>query len=137
MVYSNWLANDQLGGREERTCNIPAGKAILIPVLTGECRYDVPEMKNDEDLCRCAMAGNNYGVIEATVDGVKLKDLETYRTQSGYFNSIQVKDNIPSRVGNSEPLPSRIPIISLFNESESKCANLKSITIMLPLCRLS
>ena len=40
------------------------------------------------------MAGNEYGVIEPTVDGVKLKDLEKYRTQSGVFNSTQVENNI-------------------------------------------
>lgn len=40
------------------------------------------------------MAGDEYGVVEATVDGVKLKDLENYRTQSGIFNSTQVENNI-------------------------------------------
>ena len=40
------------------------------------------------------MAGDEYGVVEAIVDGVKLKDLESYRTQSGFFNSSQVENNI-------------------------------------------
>jgi hypothetical protein len=31
-----------------------------------------------DDLRRCASTGNEYGVIEATVDGVKLKNLEQY-----------------------------------------------------------
>ena len=56
-----WFLADQLGGREERTCSIPAGKAILIPLLNGECGYDVPEVKIDEDMCTCASAGNEYG----------------------------------------------------------------------------
>ena len=89
-----WFLADQLGGREERRCTVPAGKAILIPLLTGECGYEVPEVKNDEDMRRCATAGDEYGVIEATVDGIKLKDLQTYRTQSGYFNSTIVENNI-------------------------------------------
>jgi hypothetical protein len=89
-----WFLADQLGGREERTCTVPEGKAILIPLLTGECGYDAPEVKNDEDLRRCAMAGDEYGVIEATVDGVKLKDLQSYRTQSGFFNTSQAENNI-------------------------------------------
>ena len=89
-----WFLPDQLGGKEERTCNVPEGKAILIPLLTGECGYDDPAIKNDEDLRRCGMAGNEYGVIEATVDGVKLKDLESYRSQSGFYNSTQVENNI-------------------------------------------
>jgi hypothetical protein len=89
-----WFLADQLGGREERTCTIPAGKAVLIPLLTGECDYGIPEVKNDEDLRRCAMAGNEYGTIDAIVDGVKIKDLEKYRTQSGFFNISIPKDNI-------------------------------------------
>lgn len=89
-----WFLADQLGGQEERTCSIPAEKAILIPLLTGECGYDVPEVKNDEDLRKCATAGDEYGVVEATVDGVKLKDLESYRTQSGYFNITNAENNI-------------------------------------------
>ena len=89
-----WFLADQLGGKEERTCPVPEGKAILIPLLNGECGYEVPEVKNDEDMRKCASAGNEYGAIEATVDGVKLKDLESYRTQSGYFNSSIVENNI-------------------------------------------
>ena len=81
-----WFLADQLGGREERTCTIPAGKSVFIPLLVGECEFSTPELKSDEDLRRCASAGNEYGVIEATVDGVKVKNLEQYRTQSGFFN---------------------------------------------------
>jgi hypothetical protein len=40
------------------------------------------------------MAGNEYGVIEATVDGVKIKNLEQYRTQSGFFNLTIADGNI-------------------------------------------
>jgi hypothetical protein len=85
---------DQLGGREERTCIIPAGKSVFIPLLVGECEFSTPELKSDEDLRRCASAGNEYGVIEATVDGVKVKNLEQYRTQSGFFNITIVEGNI-------------------------------------------
>jgi hypothetical protein len=88
---SVWFLADQLGGKEERTCTTPANKAVMIPLLTGECDYEV---KTDEELRRCAMAGNEYGVIEATVDGVKIKNLEQYRTQSGFFNITIPEDNI-------------------------------------------
>lgn len=89
-----WFLADQLGGREERTCTIPEGKSIYIPLLVGECEYSTPEIKSDDDLRRCATAGNEYGVIEATVDGVKLKNLEQYRTQSGFSNFTIVEGNI-------------------------------------------
>ena len=100
-----WFLADQLGGQEERTCTIPAGKAIFIPLLVGECDYSMPDVKSDEALRRCAMAGNEYGVIEATLDGVKLKSLEQYRTQSEFFNIIIPEDNIyNSRAGSFRAL---------------------------------
>ena len=89
-----WFLADQLGGQEERTCTIPAGKAIFVPLLVGQCDYSSPDVKSDEDLRRCAMEGNEYGVIEATLDGIKLKNLEQYRTQSGFFNITIPEDNI-------------------------------------------
>lgn len=89
-----WFLADQLGGREERTCTIPTGKSIFIPLLVGECEYSTPDIKSDDDLRRCASAGNEYGVIEATVDGIKLKNLEQYRTQSGFFNITIAEGNI-------------------------------------------
>jgi hypothetical protein len=89
-----WFLADQLGGQEVRKCTVPAGKAILVPLLTGECDYGIPEVKNDDDLRRCAMAGNEYGTVEAIVDGVKLKNLDRYRTQSGFFNISIPEDNI-------------------------------------------
>lgn len=48
--------------------------------------YEVPEVKNDMDMRTFASAGNEYGAIEATVDGVKMKNLESYRGFR-YFNS--------------------------------------------------
>jgi hypothetical protein len=89
-----WFLADQLSGREERTCTIPSERSIFIPLLVGECDYSIPEIKSDDDLRRCATEGNEYGVIEATVDGVKLKNLEQYRTQSGFFNITIVEGNI-------------------------------------------
>jgi hypothetical protein len=89
-----WFLADQLGGKEERTCTIPAGAAIMIPLLTGECDTGNSEDKSDEGLRSCAMAGDEYGVVEASVDGKKIKNLEQYRSQSGYFDINVVDGNI-------------------------------------------
>ena len=35
------------------------------------------------------MAGDEYEVVEAAVDGAKLKNLESYRTQTGFFDRSQ------------------------------------------------
>jgi hypothetical protein len=89
-----WFLADQFGGREERTCTIPAGRAIFVPLLVGEYDYSTSEIKNDADLQRCVSQGNNYGVIEATIDGVKLKNLEGYRIPAGFFNITIPQNNI-------------------------------------------
>ncbi len=89
-----WYLPDKLTGKEDRTCYIPAGKAILIPILTGECDYSMPEVKNDQDLRQCAMAGNEHRTISASINGVQVKNLEMYRTQSGFFNITIPQDNL-------------------------------------------
>lgn len=90
-----WLLPDILSGKEERTCTIPHGKAILVPLLTGMCDDDNtdPNVKTDEGLRNCAMAGNEYGVLSASLDGSKLQDLNQYRTQTSFFNLTVPKDN--------------------------------------------
>jgi hypothetical protein len=89
-----WFLADALTGKEERTCTIPAGKAILAPTITGSCGYYDPTIKNDDDMRRCAIAGDEYGTIEVTLDGRKIQNLEQYRVQTGFFNLNITKDNI-------------------------------------------
>ncbi len=90
-----WFLTDIAeSGKVTRTCIIPAGKAILFPILSGECDYGEANIKTDEALRQCAIAGNEFGVIGATIDGVRLKNLEQYRIQSDFFNIKIVENNI-------------------------------------------
>ncbi|MGD9673289.1 MAG: hypothetical protein AB7U98_07410 [Candidatus Nitrosocosmicus sp.] len=89
-----WFLPDMLGGTEERTCIIPSGKSIFIPILVGECELSTPEIKTKEELPQCASAGNEHGVITAIVDGREVLNLGDYRTQSGFFNITIVEGNI-------------------------------------------
>ena len=50
--------------------------------------------KNDAEVCKCATKGNEFGVIFATIDGVRLQNLEQYRIQSDFFNIIIPENNI-------------------------------------------
>ena len=65
-----------LGGTESRHCSIPNGTAILLPLLHAECDYGIPSVKNDADLRGCARAGNNYGVITASIDGKPVDNVD-------------------------------------------------------------
>ena len=43
--------------------------------------------------CKCATEGNEFGVIFAIIDRVRLQNLEQYRIQSDFFNIILPEDN--------------------------------------------
>lgn len=90
---SVWFIPDILTGKEERTCTIPEGKAILVPLITGEC--DTSESQSsDAEIRQCSTAGDEYGAISATLDGQKIENLDSYRTATDFFNITYVKNNI-------------------------------------------
>jgi hypothetical protein len=88
-----WFLSD-LPGKIELTCTMPAGKAILFPILNGECDYGMENMNTDTKVRECAIEGNEFGVISATIDGVRLQNLEQYRIRSDFFNIRIPEDNI-------------------------------------------
>jgi hypothetical protein len=79
-----------------RDCTIPAGKGMLIPIINGECSFaEFPKMKSESELRACAKADQDkVKSIEATIDGVKLKDLQKYRVQSPLFKIILPQNNV-------------------------------------------
>src|SRR3989442_13912127 len=89
-----WFLADSLSGTEERACTVPAGKSILVGVLTGESNSGDPGLQNDQDIRRCATEGNDYGVIGATLDGRRIQNLDQYRIDSGFYNITIPADNI-------------------------------------------
>jgi hypothetical protein len=47
---------------------MPLDKAILVPVLTGNCDNDNPQSQmSDADLSKCATEGGDFSVISATL----------------------------------------------------------------------
>jgi hypothetical protein len=89
-----WFLDAPLSGKEERTCTIPTGKSILAAVLNGECDAGDSSLHNDEEVRKCATEGNDFGVISGTLDGVEIKNLGQYRTDSGFYNITALADNI-------------------------------------------
>ncbi len=76
------------GGAAERTCNLPAGKGILIPVLNAEYSYaEFPDLKTETDL-RGAVNADMDGArnMRLFVDGAEVKDLGRFRVDSPLFN---------------------------------------------------
>jgi hypothetical protein len=95
-----WFLTDTLAGNQERTCIIPSDKAVLLPVLDGRCWSDTtdPIPMNDQDITNCAKAGNEYGLISASIDGREIKDLDSYRAESPFFNITVPENNIYNNV---------------------------------------
>jgi hypothetical protein len=91
---SVWFLPDILTGKENRPCTIPEGKAIMVPLLTGECDTSDPASQSDADIRQCSTAGDEYGAISATLDGQKIENLDSYRTATDFFNITIAKDNI-------------------------------------------
>ena len=62
---------DNLGGEEIRTCTVPAGMAILAPLITGSCWDDDtdPKLKTEAGLRGCSREGQEFSAIRATLDG--------------------------------------------------------------------
>lgn len=74
-------------GGADRTCSVPAGKAILIPVNVAMCSYAEFPGATEEELHTCATEdeSSNPGLF-LSVDGVAFKDLEKYRVHSRAFD---------------------------------------------------
>ena len=83
-----WFLAGTTGGSAERTCTIPAGKAIFFVVVGSECDYaSYPNVKSEPALVSCAQADVNRAInLQATIDGVNLKQLDKYRATSPLFN---------------------------------------------------
>jgi hypothetical protein len=95
-VKDVWFLAQTTSGSGERTCTVPAGRGILLPLATNECSTaEAPALTTESALRACAVSGNEVNSIVAMVDGVKLKDLQHYRVQSPLFNVTLPENNIP------------------------------------------
>ena len=91
-----WFLVGTTGGLAERTCTIPEGNAILIPVINGECSYaEYPSFKSEAELRSCAITQIDKATqLKARIDGVDVTDLNSYRFQSPLFNLTLSENNI-------------------------------------------
>lgn len=91
-----WFLAGTLGGAATRSCTIPAGKAILFPIINADCSYsERPTLKTESDLAQCAKVGNNPTTnLQASVDGVNLQQLDKYRVTSPLYNLTFPANNI-------------------------------------------
>jgi hypothetical protein len=91
-----WFFPGTYGKSVVRDCTVPAGKAILFPILNSECSFgEFPNLKTIQQLRMCAKVFQDQVIqLQASVDGMPIPDLEKYRIQSLQFNFTLPKDNI-------------------------------------------
>jgi hypothetical protein len=75
------------GSFTERTCTVPAEKAILIPVGLVECSFAEQSGTNEEELHTCAEEDQSSNpILFLSVDGRQIQQIEKYRVHSRAFN---------------------------------------------------
>jgi hypothetical protein len=91
-----WFIPGTAGGSAERTCTIPAGKAILVSIINVMCSFATdPELKSESELRSCVKDDQDKVTsIELTLDGMNFQDLKKNRIQSPLFNVTLPNNNI-------------------------------------------
>ena len=91
-----WFLAGTVGGKAERVCTIPLGKAILVPIMNAECSFlDFPSAKTVSDLIKCSQEDNDNTIdLKASIDGKQLTNLEHYRVMSSLFNITIPQNNV-------------------------------------------
>jgi hypothetical protein len=88
-----WFLAGTGAGSAERTCTIPAGKAILLPIINSANVRTAGETK-EQLLAGVKELEDKVTTVEASVDGTPLQNLSNYRIQSPFFNETLPNDNI-------------------------------------------
>jgi hypothetical protein len=89
-----WFLAGTFQSLAERSCEIPTGKGILLPVLNVECSFaESPNLKTDSELSQCAKElVDKVTFVQASVDGVEVQNI--IRTQSPPFTVTFPEQNI-------------------------------------------
>jgi hypothetical protein len=88
-----WFLAGTSGGSVERTCTIPAGKAILIPVLN-TINIRAASETDEELLAGVKSLADSVTILEFSIDGMPLQDIWNYRIQSPFFDVTLPDDNV-------------------------------------------
>jgi hypothetical protein len=115
-----FLAGSFFGGTFERTCSIPPGKALFLPIVNaafgaavGDCDPTNPGVPCDVAVLRQAAKESMDPVtIEASIDGVPLRGLIDYRVQSPVFSVSLPEGNVPESLGLPAPSGTYEPMVS-------------------------
>ena len=91
-----WFLAGTTGGNAERTITIPAGKAVLLPVINVATSYsENPNLKTEEEMTSFIQAHmKDIAKREASIDGEKVDISEKHRVRSKSFEFSFPSNNI-------------------------------------------
>ena len=82
------------GGSATRSCTIPAGSSLLVPIINAECSEAERNGRTPAELRRCARGfADAFTGLSLTIDGVPVADLSRFRVQSQVFQFTAVEGN--------------------------------------------
>ena len=90
-----WFLAGTFKGPAERSCTIPADKAILSPVINFEASVAEGDGTTDEELsARAKFEMDQITNMRAMISGINVNELNQYRIQSPPFNVTLPADNV-------------------------------------------
>jgi hypothetical protein len=90
-----WFLAGALKGHAERTCAIPADKAILFPIINVEASTAEGDGTTEEALrARVKFEMDQITDMRATISGTVVEELRQYRIQSPLFTMTLPSDNV-------------------------------------------
>ncbi|SRR6266511_2580828 len=90
-----WFLAGTFGGEAERTCIIPAGKAIFFPILNDRISFAEHNFLTTETELRAYAKSDldQATIYTSWLDGVELQNLDKYRVQSQLFDFSMPQDD--------------------------------------------
>jgi len=81
-----WYLAATFGGKAERTCTIPSGKALFFTVIGIACNAKQDMVKTEAEFRECVREIMDYlRLATAQLDGVNIPNVEQYRLTSSIF----------------------------------------------------
>lgn len=88
-----WYLAGTLGGLTDRSCTIPAEKAILLPILNHG--GTLGDSQSEEELVEYTKKEMDFGIkLDAMIDNMKLSGLNRYRVLSPIFDVVLSEKNL-------------------------------------------
>lgn len=91
-----WFLGGTWGGSAERTCTIPAGKAILWAPINYSCSpAEFPELNTEAELRQCTKEPMDKVIaVGVKINGTNSPNLKEFRVQSPVFNFSYPEGNV-------------------------------------------